>query len=97
MHLKNKFLPGLLLGILFPLIGFCLIYIFWFYDNIGFIPFIKMIMIRKDTLSGVLSLSLILNLPVFFLNIWSKREEVARGIIFATMLFGVVIIYLKFF
>jgi hypothetical protein len=60
-----------------------------------FSAFISYLWQRSSTFSGVISISLIINLPVFFLNIWSHRYETARGVIFATMLFGAFIIYLK--
>ena len=72
-----------------------MIYIFWFYDAMEPAAFLQALRMRSNLLAGVLSLSLILNLPVFFLNIWSYRYNTARGVIFATMIYGAIIIYLK--
>ncbi len=92
---KNHFLFGLLLGTVFPLLGFALIYIFWFYDTMLFGAYLNYLWSRSSVFAGVISISLIINLPIFFLNIWSHRYETARGVIFATMLYGGFIIYLK--
>lgn len=92
---NNSFLFGLLLGTIFPILAFALIYIFWFYDTMPFDAFLNYLWVRSSVFSGVISISLIINLPVFFWNIWSHRYETARGVIFATMLFGAFIIYLK--
>lgn len=92
---KDSFALGVLSGIVFPLAAFALIYIFWFYDTMMFSAFLQFLWTSSSTFAGVISLSLIINLPVFFLNIWSHRYETARGVIFATMLFGGFIIYLK--
>jgi len=94
---RDSFPIGFALGFFFPLIAFALIYIFWFYDGMTLRQYFIYLGSRHDTLAGVLSLSLILNLPVFFLNIWAYRNHTSRGVIFATMIYGAVIIYLKAF
>ena len=92
---RDSFPIGFATGFLFPLIAFALIYIFWFYDNMTLREYFVYLKTRHDTLAAVLSLSLILDLPVFFLNIWGYRYNTSRGVIFAVMLYGAVIIYLK--
>jgi hypothetical protein len=47
-------------------------------------------------LSKVVSLSVIPNLPLFFLFIWTNRNFSARGVIFATLLLAFVMLILKF-
>ena len=83
------------MGFFFPVIAFILIYIFWFYDTMTVNEYYVYLRMRSNILAAVLSLSLILNLPVFFLNIWGHRYNTARGVIFATMIYGAIIIYLK--
>jgi hypothetical protein len=92
---RNSFLTGAILGVIFPLIAFALIYIFWFYDSMPFDKFMTFLWLHSSTFSGVLSLSIILNLPVFLFNIRAQRNETSKGIIFSTLLFGACIIYLK--
>jgi hypothetical protein len=92
---KNSFVLGWILGIIFPLFAFSLIYIFWFYDTMQPDVYLKYLWTRPSVFAGVISISLIINLPVFFLHIWSHRYETARGVIFSTMLLGGFIIYLK--
>ena len=94
---RDNFILGLIIGLIFPMIAFVLIYIFWFYDRMTIQHFIGTLRAREDMLAGIMSLSLILNLPIFFVNIWALRYNIARGVIFATMLYGIVIIYLKLF
>jgi hypothetical protein len=53
----------------------------------------------KDYHKGVsllLSLSLLLNLALFFLFIKMNKDYIARGILMATMLMGILIFVLKF-
>ncbi|MFN4881472.1 MAG: hypothetical protein ACK5AS_04430 [Bacteroidota bacterium] len=92
---KNSFVMGTLLGLFFPMVAFALIYIFWFYDTMAPGDYLNYLWIRSTTFAGVISISLIINLPVFYFNIWSHRYETARGVIFSTMLCGGFIIYLK--
>ena len=94
---RDSFPVGFTLGFVFPLVAFALIYIFWFYDGMMSLEFLRYLRVRPNILAAVLSLSLILNLPVFFLNIWGYRNNTARGVIFATMIYGAIIIYLKVF
>lgn len=92
---SDSFPNGFALGFFFPLVGFLLIYLFWFYDEMSLDGFMDYLSLHRDTFSAVLSLTLILNLPVFFLNIWAHRNNSARGVIFATMIYGAIVIYLK--
>ena len=92
---RDSFPIGFALGFIFPALGFALIYIFWFYETMSLGDYYIYLRQRSDTMSAVLSLSLIMNLPVFFLNIWAHRYNTARGVIFATMIYGALIIYLK--
>jgi hypothetical protein len=92
---RDSFPIGFALGFLFPVLAFALIYIFWFYDSMTLAQYVVYLRQRSATMAAVLSLSLILNLPIFFINIWGYRYNTARGVIFATMIYGAVIIYLK--
>ena len=92
---RDSFPIGFVLGFLFPALGLALIYIFWFYESMTLTEYYIYLRQRSATMAAVLSLSLITNLPVFFLNIWGHRYNSARGIIFATMIYGAIIIYLK--
>lgn len=92
---RDSFPIGFAMGFFFPWIAFALIYIFWFYDTMTVSGFYTYLLIRPNILAAVLSLSLILNLPIFFLNIWGYRYNASRGVIFATMIYGAIIIYLK--
>lgn len=94
---RDRFVLGLVLGLVFPALAFALIYIFWFYDGMSFSQYVTYLGIHRATFAGVLSLSLIFNLPIFFMNIWSHRYFAARGVIMATFIYGIVIIYLKAF
>lgn len=51
---------------------------------------------RIGALSKLVSLSVIPNLLLFFLFIWTNRTFSARGVIFATLVLALVMLVLKF-
>ena len=51
---------------------------------------------KSDKLTHIISLSLLINLVIFFMKIKTKREKAARGILGATIFYAFIILYLKF-
>ena len=51
---------------------------------------------RIGALSKLISLSVIPNLLLFFLFIWTMRSFSARGVIFATLIVAMIMLVLKF-
>lgn len=92
---RDNFYFGGFLGFIFPAIGFLLFYIFFFYHSLTFNEYIDYLF-RYKTVSAALSLSVILNLPVFFYFIYQNFYQTCRGIIFATLFYGVLILIFKF-
>jgi len=91
---KNYFLTGFVSGLLAPLIGFYIYYLISFrYMSL------RLYISRLTELGlagGVISLSLIANLIVFFYFIKSKADLSARGVIAATFAYGMLIVFLKY-
>lgn len=87
---------GAFLGLIFPMVGFVLFYVFAFSDEINFQQYWKQLF-DTSKMSAALSLAIILNLPVFFLNLWSQRYENAKGVVGATIFYGIFIVLFKFF
>ena len=93
--MKNISLKGVFIGLIAPFFAF-VVYVAYFTENPD--PF-NMIqeLILIDRLSHVISLSLLINLLIFFMKIQLKKDLQARGILFSTILYGVIILYLKIF
>jgi len=96
---KNKIcdhtITGIISGLLAPIIGF---YFFkWsffnYFDNAGFFNHL----LGNNLLSPVISISLICNAAAFFFCINRNWLYTGRGIILATFVYGLLIVYLKFF
>ena len=46
--------------------------------------------------SAMISLSVFLNLFLFFFFLWRKAEKAAKGILAATMIYAIIVVYIKF-
>ena len=94
---KDNLLFGLSLGLLTPVLG-CVLYflMLWAYSNtspgathIDFVPFIKSIFLTNK--SSILSVSVLANLPAFFWYLNREMQLTARGLVMATMLYGIAV------
>ena len=94
MKLKDHFLTGFTSGLLTPLIGFYIYYLISF-RYMGFQSYVSRLT-ELGLEAGVISLSLIANLVVFFYFIKSKADRSARGVIGATFAYGMLIVILKY-
>ena len=93
---KKRFdsvLTGLIPGLILPVVTLLVIWLIRF-DG-GLAEFFSSFQ-RMGMLSKVVSLSAIPNLLLFFLFIWTDRTYSARGVIFATLLVAMVMLFLKF-
>ncbi|MCF8258728.1 MAG: hypothetical protein K9J06_14325 [Flavobacteriales bacterium] len=87
-------LLGLLLGLVLPLVG---IMLFWTVaPRPGGLTDITALADHPDVVSAVISIGLLANLPAFFIFYRKKWDESARGVIMATFLYAVPIVYIKF-
>ena len=93
--MNNKLIKGTSVGIISPVAAF-FVYVA-FFSKIQSPKLMLLKIIELDRLSHVISLCLLINLIIFFMNIKTYRDEEARGIIFATILYGVFIVLLKIF
>tara|TARA_E500000318_G_C3524332_1_gene197756 strand:- start:432 stop:707 length:276 start_codon:yes stop_codon:yes gene_type:complete len=90
---KKEIIIGFLVGIAANLAGMYL-YIFFFLDY----DFETSIQIARenDSIGNLIALGAILNLIVFFLFIKKRQLYRARGVLLATILAALVILYTKF-
>lgn len=91
--MSNSLSKGFFIGLICPIIAF-IIYV-GFYKNLDIIETINYLYEVKK-LSHVVSLSLISNLPLFFLYLRFKNYNQSRGIILSMFFYAVIIISLKF-
>ncbi|MBG65766.1 MAG: hypothetical protein CMP73_03810 [Flavobacteriales bacterium] len=92
--MNKSLIKGTVVGIIAPIAAF-VVYVAFFTkesDPIG--VYYQLIALGK--LSHAISLSVLINLLIFFMNIKTYRDNEARGILFATILYAITIVILKF-
>ena len=87
--LWSGFIPGLIL----PLLVLLLIWAVRSHQDLG--TFLKVFQ-RDGYLAKVLSLSVVPNLLLFYIFIWTRRTFSARGVILATLVVAGIMLVLKF-
>lgn len=83
---------GLIIGLLLPVIS--MHFILKYYSNLDLLY-----LIENPMFSGILNDlkgCLFINLGVFFLFYWLKKDKSAKGVVFATLLYGIVYLYYMF-
>ena len=91
--MKSDLVKGVLLGIIAPIIA-CIFYVV-FINEETLENFINNFVTDRN-LPAIISLSLLINLALFFLKLKFNKDEQSRGILFSTFLYGVIIVILKF-
>jgi len=92
---RNVPVLGLIIGILFPMLGMLVMYLIKF-TGTPFNEFIHTLVINHKVAALVLSLSLLANAIPFIYYTNRRLDLTARGILIATMLYAVLIVLLKF-
>jgi len=89
----NSVLLGIIVGILAPALTMVIVWLFR--ENVGFGDFLSQ-MQYIGSLSKLLSLCVIPNLLFFFIFNWLNKPYSSRGVLFATIVYGLVMLILKF-
>lgn len=90
---NKKLWTGFITGLISPPSAFGLFCLFNFAgDNVWDI---LISYTERNVLTHIISLSVIVNLPLFFIFLNSGREQNARGVLGATILYGLIIVILK--
>jgi len=84
---------GLIAGLVIPMVTLVILWQVRYEGGLG--EFLSSFQ-RIGALSKLISLSVIPNLLLFFLFIWTNRSFSARGVIFATLIVAMVMLVLKF-
>jgi|TARA_B110000438_G_scaffold50787_1_gene51238 hypothetical protein len=91
--MNNQTLTGFLVGLISPFVAFS-VYVLFFLDLDLFDTLNKVVEANK--LPHIISLSLLINLLIFFMKIKTNRDHAARGVLGSTILYGFLIVILKF-
>ena len=91
----NKLYIGLIIGLILPLITAGLIYLSQFKGKLEFIEFIQKLM-EVNGMGKLLSISVLSNMIIFFIAINKEKLLAARGILTATLIYGLIVLGFKF-
>ena len=91
----NRFWLGAAIAFLLPII-FLVVYWLWSYKMMSLIRFIEFLLSGR-VLAPVISLCVVPNLGAFFLFLNREYYRTARGMILSTILYGLLILFLKAF
>lgn len=93
---KDKLSFGLLIGFIAPVFGL-FAYYFLKFRLFTLQEFFQVLMAQKSLLTGIVSLSLIINAVVFTIYINQHRDKTARGIFIATCVYALASLGVKWF
>ena len=91
--MNNQNFIGFFVGLIAPFVAFSVFILFVL--ELDLFQTISEIS-KSDKLPHIISLSLLINLVIFFMKIKTKREKAARGILGATIFYAFIVLYLKF-
>ena len=92
----NKFIIGLIIGLLLPPITAYWIYVFSYKGDYDFNQFLEGLITLKS-LGKLISISVIPNLAFFMIVISYEKLLVARGLVFATAFWLLAVVVIRFF
>ena len=92
---SNSLFTGFILGVVCPPLAFYVFCIFEFKNESVFV--LLRGFASRNVLTHVISLSVLINLPLFFTLIGTNRDYSGRGVIGATFLYAFVVLILKLY
>ena len=92
---RDNFKLGIVLGFLAPILGIVCFYLINF-RSAKFVNFLEVMLTLKSFFSAVITVSLVANGAIFTIYTNTERDETARGIFVATMVYAIVCLVLKY-
>ena len=92
---KDNLILGLVLGFLAPFVGIILFY-FLKFSGFTFSEFLQVMVMWKTFFTSVITVSLIMDGALFTLYINTNKDQTARGIFIATMVYTIICLILKY-
>ena len=92
--MNKQFIKGLFIGLIAPIVAF-VIYVAFYLGREILDTYHSLL--ERNILSETISLSVLINLLLFFMHIKTNKDMVAKGIILATMIYAFVVLGLKLF
>lgn len=90
----DNFFLGLVLGLFCPVIA--MVSFFFYKTDVHKLSTLWSFLVGNQLLSKLISLCVIPNLLIFFLFIWTDKLIAARGVVYATLVYAIVVFVVKF-
>jgi amino acid permease len=91
----NQAIVGLFLGIITPILGIVVAYFVWGQGQ-GIPDFVQGIFARSSAASKIITLCMCTNLIPFLYFSRKRLDQTVKGIVIATCLYAVFVLYVKF-
>jgi hypothetical protein len=93
---KDNLRLGLVLGLIAPIISLVIYYFVKFYPTFSFKEFLEFIKNNKTQITAISVPCLVLNIALFTIYINSHRDQTAKGVFAATLIYAIVALLFKF-
>jgi hypothetical protein len=93
---KDNLRLGLVLGLIAPIISLFVYYFVRFYPLYSFGEFMRFIRTNKSQVTAISVPCLLLNIVLFTVYINSHRDQTAKGVFAATLIYAIVALLFKF-
>jgi hypothetical protein len=93
---KDNLRLGLALGLIAPIISLIIYYFVKFYPTFSFKDFLNFIRDNKTQITAISVPCLVLNIALFTIYINSHRDQTAKGVFAATLIYAIVALVFKF-
>jgi tryptophan-rich sensory protein len=94
--IKDNKKNGIVIGVLAPFLGFFIYYLLRF-RLFTLQEFWQVLMMQRSLLSGIISISLIMNVLVFTICLNKRKDQMAIGIFIASCVYGAVALGFRWF
>ena len=93
---KDNLRLGLIMGLVAPIISLVVYYFVKFYPTFSFKDFLGFMRNNKSQITAISVPCLVLNIVLFTVYINSHRDQTAKGVFAATLIYAIVALVFKF-
>jgi hypothetical protein len=93
---KDNLRLGLILGLVAPILSLAVYYFIKFYPTYSIADFFLFFRLNKTQITAVSVPCLVLNIALFTFYVNSHRDQTAKGIFAATLIYAIVTLLFKF-
>ncbi|HEX3933959.1 MAG TPA: hypothetical protein VHW43_04725 [Puia sp.] len=93
---KDNLRLGLVMGLIAPILSLVVYYFVKFYPTFSFRDFLLFIRSNKSQITAISVPCLVLNIALFTIYINSHRDQTAKGVFAATLIYAIVALLFKF-